>query len=106
MKAAGSSETTGHYDPTRSYPTPKFHYKCTKTCKFNISCNRHVYKRAENFITLLGEELAVPVFIQERFVSSYFMAELNQLQEIPIPYKSFTFIHELLLMRIEINISS
>jgi hypothetical protein len=65
-----------------------------------------VYKRAEDFITLLGDELAAPVFIQERFVSSCFMAELNQLQAIPIPYKSSTLIHALLLMRIEINISS
>lgn len=53
MKAEGSSETTGHYDPTRSYPTPKFHYRCTNTCnqRSQITCHhsimliRHMCKR-------------------------------------------------------------
>jgi hypothetical protein len=53
--------------------------------------------RVGDFITL-GEELAAPIYIQKRFVSLYFMAEMNQLKEIPIPYNSVTFINVILLM--------
>ena len=61
--------------------------------KFNTTHKTNEYKRAQNFIILLGEGLEAPVLIQERFVSSYFMAELNELQEIPIPYSSSTCIN-------------